>query len=118
MGIDNVIVDKVMVELDGPRELIFTLRSFAMLSKKYGSVQEALNRFYSVEEITSLTEEYIQVLCDMAHAGFAHYGKDFPPEQIDEVITAKNVFALIAKIREAISLSVPKADEANPPIAV
>ena len=117
MGIDNVLVDKVMVQLDEPRELIFSLKSFAMLAKKYGSVQAALDAFYNVESITSLTEEYVTVLCDMAHAGFAHYGDAFTVEMIDEAITAKNIFLLIASIRQAISLAIPKAEGENPPTA-
>lgn len=119
MGIDNILADKIMVELDEPRELIFSLKSFAMLSKKHGSVQAALNKFFSVENVTELTEEYIEVLGDMAHAGFNHYGKNFSPEMIDDAIDSKNVVPLIKAIREAIAISVPKQEgDENPPKTV
>jgi hypothetical protein len=119
MGIENIAIDPITVDLDKPRELIFTLKSFSMLSKKYGSVQNALVKFFQAEEIKTLSEGYVEVLCDMAHAGFSHYGKDFPPEMIDDAIDTKNIYALIVAIRDAVTLAVPKpADDGDPPKAV
>jgi hypothetical protein len=119
MGIDNILADKIMVELDEPRELIFSLKSFAMLSKKHGSVQAALEKFFNATEIKIMSEEYIEILCDMAYAGFAHYGKSFTPEMIDDAITAQNMCNLLVAITKAIAIATPKQEgDENPPKAV
>lgn len=108
--INSIVAETVTVKLDQEYRVRFSMKAFGLIAKRYGSVQEGLNRFFSKDNILNMTEEYLEVLLDFAEAGLA-CNEGMTRAKLEDIIDARNIIGLVTALRKAVALSVPQDGE-------
>ncbi|WAH38620.1 hypothetical protein [Alicyclobacillus dauci] len=104
MSASDVRVKKVAVELDKPRHLCYDMNAFADLEEKFGSVQKAFD---------ALKSEKLSAVRYILWAGLTHEDDKLTERGVGKLFTLGDIPALVRPMMDAITSSLPKADEAK-----
>jgi hypothetical protein len=100
-NVDKVKEKKIIIHLDKPRELIFTLGALADLEEEYGSFQEA---------IKTLQTGSIKSLIKLLHVGFQKDDPELTIEEVRDIAGARDFKKLQNALKEALGASMPDPD--------
>lgn len=92
-------IEKVILELDKPRMIVFDMNAFYDLEKIYGSITKAFQ---------ALTNDPIKSLYSFIQCGIDEY---LPIDDIELMINLENRETITKKILYAVSLALPNSDK-------
>lgn len=111
MSVDDVVQDGIEIKLDKTRRLKYTLKGVRILTKKYGSVQKAVQ---SLQKFNGeINEELIDNLSMLLFAGLVHEDPDLTQDDVENMIDLRYLNSLPALINTAMSDNLPQDTEPN-----
>lgn len=108
---DDITFNGVEIRLDKVRHLKYSLQGLRIVTKKYGSLQNAINKLQGGGE--DVSDEMLDILSTLVHAGLIWEDETLTQDFVEKIIEFKHIAILPEKILEAVSNSLPAAQEGN-----
>lgn len=94
----------VILKLDKERHLIFDLNAFCDLEDRYGTIEKALNE---------MQKGSIKAIRYMLYLGLLNEDDSLTENKVGKLIKLDNLGIVMEALKNAINVSMPKADEKN-----
>lgn len=107
--VDNVVYEGIEVILDKKRHLKYTFKSIRIITKKYGSLQKAIECLQIKGE--EIDDEALEVISTLTYAGLIHEDGDLTLDKVENMMDFRHLADLPDKIVKALSLSLPASDD-------
>lgn len=90
---------RVIIELDKPRTLLFTMNSFVELEDMYGSFEEAMKQ---------MQKGSVKAIRAVLWAGLIHEDPTLTPQKVGAMIDLATLASITDKLSEAIGDALPE----------
>jgi len=125
--IQNIKQDPIVLDLDKPRKFFLGMRGFAILAEKYGSVQKAQEKFFTLFIKTDengqavspeITVELLEAIVIFAKAGLDKFNPEIETADLENMIDSSNntMFEIMRGILYCFGFNLPKNEEPADPI--
>lgn len=111
-NINDISFEGVEIILKGKKFILdYSMAGMKYLAKKYGSVTKALNKINDLSN--DINENEIDFICDLIYAGLVHENKNLIIEDVESLVSFRNLEYCMKKITDSIFSSLPQSNESN-----